>query len=275
MRTYADVQEHILLFDKCEGTASDFDPSCSDFYNELEQYDLTEDYEIKARFRYYCDPNGEPQYCNAMYEFPDHVRPPKAPLSDGWDFSDSETPFVPGDILRINCRPYGPETFCIVVGVGKETPESISGIWCLYAAADGVIGIGKLGHGYFSLFKTVNPGFPRKYVHFSEDDFYEMSVIAPLYAAETYTGELPESCAFMKPLQSLLWSSQKGKQRVIDIVRQYCDVNDDICFVWPEKKAYPSVNTFGVPDSASYPMDVMVLSEEGRVRLEELINECN
>ncbi len=274
MRTYADVQEDILLYDKCEGIASDFDPSCCDFYNELKQYDLTEDYEIKARFRYYCDPNGEPQYCDAMYESPDYVRPPKTPLSDGWDFSDSETPFAPGDILRINCRPYGPETFCMVYDVGKATPESISGIWCLYAAADGVIGIGRLGHGYFFLFETVNPGSPWGWA-FSFGDLYEMSIIAPLYAAEIYTGELPESCAFMKSIQNLICNSPEGKRQVIDIVRQYGELSDDIFQYCSDIKPYPFVNTFGVPDANSFPMEIMILSEEGCGKLEELINKCD
>ncbi len=271
MRTYADVQEFMIIYRKCEDPSFEFDPSDSDFYDKLELYDLTRNYKMKAKFRYCCDPNGEPQYCSAMYESPNYIRPPKHPLSDGWDFSDSETPFVPGDILRINCRPYGPETFCIVYDIRKELPESISEIRCLYAAADGVIGIGRLGHGSFSLFQPMCPVFTKRY---SFDDFYEMSIIAPLYAAETYTGELPESCAFMKPLQKLIQSSSEGKQQVIDVVKQYSDIFDDIFQYCSEKKPYPFVNTFGIPNSNEYPMYIVALSEEGCAELEKLLNEC-
>ncbi|MCC8150357.1 MAG: hypothetical protein LIO96_02580 [Lachnospiraceae bacterium] len=51
-------------------------------------------------------------------------------------------------------------------------------------------------------------------------------------------------------------------------LKQY-DLTEDY-----EKKPYPSVNTFGVPDANSFPMEIMILSEEGCGKLEELINEC-
>lgn len=105
------------------------------------------------------------------------------------------TPWVPGDILKIDGRPFdhGPR-FTIVLENDYE--HTLRGqIWCAGPSIDRGVKEGSLSSGTFS------------------DSLLDPFIPSALYTAERYTGDLPDDCAFMLELsQKLHDNPDYGKQ---------------------------------------------------------------
>ena len=105
------------------------------------------------------------------------------------------TPWVPGDILKIDGRPFdhGPR-FAIVLENDYE--HTLRGqIWCAGPSRDHGVKEGSLSSGTFS------------------DSLLDPFIPSALYTAERYTGDLPDDCAFMLELsQKLHDNPDYGKQ---------------------------------------------------------------
>lgn len=105
------------------------------------------------------------------------------------------TPWVPGDILKIDGRPFdhGPR-FAIVLENDYE--HTLRGqIWCAGPSKDHGVKEGSLSSGTFS------------------DSLLDPFIPSALYTAERYTGDLPDDCAFMLELsQKLHGNPDYGKQ---------------------------------------------------------------
>ena len=105
------------------------------------------------------------------------------------------TPWVPGDILKIDGRPFdhGPR-FAIVLENDYE--HTLRGqIWCAGPSRDHGVKEGSLSSGTFS------------------DSLLDPFIPSALYTAERYTGDLPDDCAFMLELsQKLHDDPDYGKQ---------------------------------------------------------------
>ena len=105
------------------------------------------------------------------------------------------TPWVPGDILKIDGRPFdhGPR-FTIVLENDYE--HTLRGqIWCAGPSEDHGVKEGSLSSGTYS------------------DSLLDPFIPSALYTAERYTGELPNDCAFMLELsQKLHDNPDYGKQ---------------------------------------------------------------
>lgn len=105
------------------------------------------------------------------------------------------TPWVPGDILKIDGRPFdhGPR-FAIVLENDYE--HTLRGqIWCAGPSRDRGVKEGSLSSGTYS------------------DSLLDPFAPSALYTAERYTGELPGDCAFMLELsQKLHKDPDYGKQ---------------------------------------------------------------
>lgn len=105
------------------------------------------------------------------------------------------TPWVPGDILKIDGRPFdhGPR-FAIVLENDYE--HTLRGqIWCAGPSKDHGVKEGSLSSGTFS------------------DSLLDPFIPSALYTAERYTGDLPDDCAFMLELsQKLHDNPDYGKQ---------------------------------------------------------------
>lgn len=107
---------------------------------------------------------------------------------------DIPVPYRPGDILRIDCRPYEPAVFyCLLLQVRR----GCCGIWCLFPNADGSIGQGALKHGHYHGYDF----FPR--------------VLSPLYRARVFDGELPRNCRFMKGLSEKIHADSSYGNKVM------------------------------------------------------------
>lgn len=119
--------------------------------------------------------------------------------NDSRRFCDSNepiyTPWVPGDILKIDGRPFdhGPR-FAIVLENDYE--HTLRGqIWCAGPSKDHGVKEGSLSSGTYS------------------DSLLDPFIPSALYTAERYTGELPDDCAFMLELsQKLHDNPDYGKQ---------------------------------------------------------------
>ena len=105
------------------------------------------------------------------------------------------TPWVPGDILKIDGRPFdhGPH-FAIVLENDYE--HTLRGqIWSAGPSKDHGVKEGSLSSGTFS------------------DSLLDPFIPSALYTAERYTGDLPDDCAFMLELsQKLHGNPDYGKQ---------------------------------------------------------------
>ena len=105
------------------------------------------------------------------------------------------TPWVPGDIIKIDGRPFdhGPR-FAIVLENDYE--HTLRGqIWCAGPSRDHGVKEGSLSSGTFS------------------DSLLDPFIPSALYTAERYTGDLPDDCAFMIELsQKLHDNPDYGKQ---------------------------------------------------------------
>lgn len=115
------------------------------------------------------------------------------------------TPWVPGDILKIDGRPFdhGPR-FAIVLENDYE--HTLRGqIWCAGPSKDHGVKEGSLSSGTFS------------------DSLLDPFIPSALYTAERYTGDLPDDCAFMLELsQKLHDNPDYGKQWFEDSVGHDC-----------------------------------------------------
>lgn len=110
--------------------------------------------------------------------------------NDSRRFCDSNepiyTPWVPGDILKIDGRPFdhGPR-FAIVLENDYE--HTLRGqIWCAGPSRDHGVKEGSLSSGTFS------------------DSLLDPFIPSALYTAERYTGDLPDDCAFILELSQKL-----------------------------------------------------------------------
>lgn len=105
------------------------------------------------------------------------------------------TPWVPGDILKIDGRPFdhGPR-FAIVLENDYE--HTLRGqIWCAGPSKDRGVKEGSLSSGTY------------------RDSLLDAFAPSTLYTAERYTGDLPDDCAFMLELsQKLHDNPDYGKQ---------------------------------------------------------------
>lgn len=160
-------------------------------YWRIEQYSLNEEknefgFCRKEPYVYFADISGNAQYFECNYNY--------LPMSgrEYWNKISENVfhelklpvPFKPGDILRIDCRPYSPEpAYCLVTEIGNDYIS----IQCLYPGKDGKIEQGDLKQGQY-LTNSYNP------VH----------NISPLYRARVYNGELPKNCDFMIQLSKNL-----------------------------------------------------------------------
>lgn len=91
-------------------------------------------------------------------------------------------PYKPGDILRIDCRPFLRDIrYCVVTEV--LYPDIVE---CAYPGKDGSVCLGNLIHGFFF------------------DNLHWDYCISPLYCTSVYTGELPGEYGFMKELSEKL-----------------------------------------------------------------------
>lgn len=111
---------------------------------------------------------------------------------DRFEYAHSEpnlpVPWHPGDILRIDGRPYRPtDTYCVLLEVGDDC----CGVQCAFPNEDGTIGHGALKHGHYC------------------GRLHQLSLfgISPLYSAELHRGELPGNCAFMEKASKLLYQN--------------------------------------------------------------------
>lgn len=119
--------------------------------------------------------------------------------NDSRRFCDSNepiyTPWVPGDILKIDGRPFdhGPR-FAIVLENDYE--HTLRGqIWCAGPSKNHGVKEGSLSSGTYS------------------DSLLDPFIPSALYTAERYTGELPDDCAFILELsQKLHDDPDYGKQ---------------------------------------------------------------
>ena len=123
-----------------------------------------------AEYEFICSPKGEPQYLGT------HCRRDFSILSVGLEGYLPPTPYQNGDILCIDCRPYGPgASYCLVFDATEP------GLKCLYPLSSGNIGFGTISDCYYhENFSECRPFLP------------------PLFQAERCVGEkLPESCLFL------------------------------------------------------------------------------
>lgn len=105
------------------------------------------------------------------------------------------TPWIPGDILKIDGRPFdhGPR---FVIVLENDYEHTLRGqIWCAGPSKDHGVKEGSLSSGTYS------------------DSLLDPFIPSALYTAERYTGELPDDCAFMLELpQKLQDNPDYGKQ---------------------------------------------------------------
>ncbi|MCD8118709.1 MAG: hypothetical protein LUE29_04380 [Lachnospiraceae bacterium] len=171
-----------------------------DFYFELELYDTFgedpqgEEFLINT-YRYTCASNGEVQFFERIglpgrtgkrtrknphrQERYDHLFSGRNALNC-W-----RTPFEPGDILYIDCRPYFRPAYCVVHYLNPEMPWDCCATRCLYLTYGGMIGEAALKHGRF----LVGGG--------CDINFENRQFISPLYRAECFHGTLPDEYAVL------------------------------------------------------------------------------
>lgn len=95
-------------------------------------------------------------------------------------------PYQPGDILQLDCSPYGSEkAFCLITKVGGG-PYGCE-VQCLYLGTNDKIWFGDLRAGAF-------------YANHLGTGLY----LSPLYRAKVYTGYMPGNCEFMVHLSEKL-----------------------------------------------------------------------
>lgn len=184
------------------------------WYWELELYHIQEDGTPRAdRYTYVCSPDGEVQYF--YFDFEEALIAEER-FVDPWFGEHAAnmhlpTPYQPGDILYIDCRPYAQPTYCVITK--NKNPRSRDGKYflsdtqCFFQTSEGKINVGDLQGG-----------------RYWEDWLFSGQQISPLYRAEIYEGELPPKYAFMG------WLSRKVKEapefsRAVLIASSYFDIS--------------------------------------------------
>ena len=176
----------------------------SDMYWSIELYDLTckptYDGFLQPLYEYLATADGEIQFFRMRNA--DGSRPPLfqdevRAFGGNSEHLNIPLPFAPGDILRIDNRPFAPgPAYCLII----ETGLDCCGVQCMYPCSDGSIGFGALKHGDY---------FDRCYV-------FQPS---PLYSACRYAGELPDNCKFMEALSKKLYENP--------------ELGETLCELWP------------------------------------------
>lgn len=88
------------------------------------------------------------------------------------------TPYQPGDILYIDCRPYERPTYCLIIQSTNKAGKPVSNPECLRVSDEKIwISDLEIGGGHY---------------------------VSSLYRVEKYEGELPPEYALLKPLSQLL-----------------------------------------------------------------------
>lgn len=167
---------------------TDFD-DWSEMYWSIELYDLTAEptYDgfLQPHYVFFVTADGEVEF----FSTPKPAQSRRASLRRkadafglGSEHLDIPLPFVPGDILRIDNRPFVPgPAYCLITQTGTDC----CGVQCAYPCRDGHIRFGALKHG----------------------DFFDRSFVfqpSPLFSACRYVGELPDDCRFMKKLSDAI-----------------------------------------------------------------------
>lgn len=170
---------------------TDFD-DWSEIYWAIELYDLAAEpaYDgfLQPRYVFFATTDGEIEFFSTPKTAQSHrvssQRKANA-FGPGSEHLDIPLPFVPGDILRIDNRPFVPgPAYCLITQTGTDC----CGVQCMYPCRDGHIRFGALKHG----------------------DFFDRSFVfqpSPLFSARRYVGELPDDCKFMKKLSDTIRSS--------------------------------------------------------------------
>ncbi len=164
--------------------------SFADFYYTMDLYYFSEDNMKKHIYQYIIHPSGEIQYFKDMRNLPKlntKQRPLPYNIFSGENFKEDLwiTPYQPGDLLYINCRPYRRPEFCLVYYVSKNASMDSESLTSVYPSFGGLIAK-----------RTINGD--RVFV--LEREYFRDSYISPFYRAEVYRSELPESCKFMEPV---------------------------------------------------------------------------
>lgn len=199
VRSLAEAQQSIRAYH------AEYDDNWTTQFWTMELYDwnakpLSDGFPIAVR-TYILSPEGEPQYFIQRPKMPG-INPRCARAFGGNDLI-LPTPYKPGDILRIDCRPYTPLPFyCLLI----QVRSGCCGLWCLFPNLNGSIGQGALLHGHY-------------YATEYRFDFYRL--ISPLYRAELFTGELPENCSFMKLLSEKIHADPGYGDKVDEVL---CDL---------------------------------------------------
>lgn len=170
----------------------------STLFWDIELYDLSESIDPdgfrQPTYTFVCSSEGVPQYFFPKLK-PHEKRPWHQQPFCSNDL-DIPVPYQPGDILRIDCRPYEPTVFyCLII----QVRSGCCGIWCLFPNKDGSIGQGALKHG-----------------HYHEYDFFPQ-VLSPLYRAQVFNGELPRKCQFMKGLSEKIQANPSYENKVDEV----------------------------------------------------------
>ena len=199
VRSLAEAQQSIRAY------RAEYDDNWTTQFWTMELYDwnakpLSDGFPIAVR-TYILSPEGEPQYFIQRPKMPGIN--PRCERAFGGNDLILPTPYKPGDILRIDCRPYTPMPFyCLLI----QVRSGCCGLWCLFPNLNGSIGQGALLHGHY-------------YAMEYQFDFYRL--ISPLYRAELFTGELPENCSFMKLLSEKIHADPGYGDKVDEVL---CDL---------------------------------------------------
>ena len=190
----------------------DYDDKWDEMYWSLDLYDLSqphtpeEAWEFRRpEYTFIAEPGGELQY------YRHHV---SRRMNDEFNVDEFAfgkvtcnlpVPYQPGDILKIDCRPYAPgPVYCVIAEVGDDC----CGVQCFYRCGirccnpEKVLriehGALKYGH-YFS-------GYP------SCSQF-----LSPLYRAKVYHGKLPIFSEFLEPLAEKLREDPGIAQKLYEL----------------------------------------------------------
>ena len=167
---------------------TDFD-DWSEMYWSIELYDLTAEptYDgfLQPRYVFFATADGEIEFFRTLKTAQSRWVSSQlkadafGPASEHLDIP---LPFVPGDILRIDNRPFVPgPAYCLITQTGTDC----CGVQCMYPCRNGHIRFGALKHGNF---------FDRCFI-------FQPS---PLFSARRYVDELPDDCKFMKKLSNTI-----------------------------------------------------------------------
>ena len=147
-----------------------------------------------SKYSFLCSPKGEPWFFRQSGKAKDEIASAAFASPD----LDIPVPYRPGDILRIDCRPFVPSVhYCLLV----QVESGCCGVWCVFRDLDVTIGRGSLKHAHC---------FAREY------NF--LLPLSPLYHAQVYTGELPPNCRFMEDLSKKIHADPSYGDRIDEVI---------------------------------------------------------